>query len=58
MRRGPMSFARLDAAQVMRRLFGATAGFAFVYGAGPVPSAVWVTSVTTPASASSTASSP
>jgi hypothetical protein len=41
------SFTRVDAAQMVRRLFGATAGFAFVYGVGPVPAEVWVTSVRT-----------
>ena len=44
------SFIRVDPTQVVRRLFGANAGFAFVYGTGPVPAEVWVASVATPSS--------
>jgi len=36
------SFSQVDAAQAVRRLFGGSAGFAFVYGPGPVPVDVWV----------------
>ena len=44
------SFTRLDPAQALRHVFGASAGLAFVYGPGPIPAEVWVASATTPTS--------
>jgi hypothetical protein len=49
-----VSYTRLQAAEVIRRLFGPAAGFAFVYGAGPMPIDVWVTPAATTACAAPT----
>jgi hypothetical protein len=38
------SFTRVEPERVLRRLFGPSAGYAFVYASGPIPVAVWVTS--------------